>query len=391
MTDALAAILGDFPRSTFATQVFGRAPLHLKERFGHTPLFGWQQLNAVLNSSGAIPANFRILKEGKEQPVHDYLTALRDLRLGHSAIFEDIDRFDPVLAAFLSDLSRSLRCPTRFNMYLSSPGRQGRRLHYDTHDVFVFQVEGEKKWTVYEKTDENAIDSRKSHMARDPDPGSATEFLLASGDVLYLPRGFWHDVVPTTEVSLHLTLGMLVPNGIAFLAWLVDECTEDVVVRSNMPLRAFCDSDEEYSEQRRHFCRQVLDALVRRAASSELAQSHEDFLCAGLPNRTPFNFPHAIGHDALRPGDDAPIRAAVHHLSLSLRDLGLGAGIETVLVFSNRLLRFPAGQYAMLSAALGGEFCSIAGLASHHQLDRDQVRQAVRALLAEGLLLLDAR
>jgi hypothetical protein len=390
VTDALDAILGSFPRSSFASEIFGRAPLHLERRFTDAPLFGWEQLNSILNSGSTITKNFKMLKDGKEEPVYDHLTALRDMRLGHSALFENVDRYDAVLGSFISDLSKSLRCPARFNMYLSSPGQQGRQVHFDTHDVFIIQVEGEKKWTVYDRTDENSIYARKFHDAPDPNLTTSKEFILAKGDVLYLPRGFWHDVMPTNQVSLHLTLGIFVPNGIDFLLWLVDECTEDVVARRNMPLRAFCSSDEEYTTKQRSFFGEVLNTFGQRAQSKSLSISYEEFLCAALPNRTPFNFPYSVGREDLLPGDDTPLRSRVHYVSHSLRDLGIGAGVEAILVFSKRLLRFPAEQHELLNAALSGEACTITSLANRYRsLNQRDVRNTVRVLLGEGLMATD--
>ena len=40
--------------------------------------------------------------------------------------------------------------PFRVNMYMTPPGSQGFTAHSDCHDIFVLQLHGRKRWTVYE-------------------------------------------------------------------------------------------------------------------------------------------------------------------------------------------------------------------------------------------------
>ena len=40
--------------------------------------------------------------------------------------------------------------PVQANAYATPAGAQGFAVHHDTHDVFVLQVAGEKRWLVYE-------------------------------------------------------------------------------------------------------------------------------------------------------------------------------------------------------------------------------------------------
>src|ERR1700682_2004187 len=235
---ALSQLLGPVATRTFFREYFGRRGLHIPGSMLGQPLFGWEQLNALLNHHKGLPAGAKILSDGKEQTPDDYLVLLRDIRRGLTMFFEDIDRHDPTLSQFLNRLSRDLQSPTRFNMYLSSPGQQGRKLHYDTHDVFVVQIEGSKRWTINEITDRSPIYTRKNHDADSPaEQNPYLDCTLRKGAVLYFPRGHWHNVKPVDEVSLHLTLGVFLPNGIELLQWLADECTEVEAARENIPLR----------------------------------------------------------------------------------------------------------------------------------------------------------
>ena len=50
---------------------------------------------------------------------------------------------------FARDLGAALAQPLQVNAYLTPPGNQGFATHYDTHDVFVLQVDGRKRWRIH--------------------------------------------------------------------------------------------------------------------------------------------------------------------------------------------------------------------------------------------------
>ncbi|KAK1290538.1 hypothetical protein QJS10_CPB18g00137 [Acorus calamus] len=110
------------------------------------------------------------------------------------------------------------------NLYLTPARSQGLDRHFDDHCMFVCQLIGQKQWTVlprgagflprlYEPT-------RNLHCSEsDGNVAEGKHFLLGEGDILYIPRGYPHEVHTlndvdkccideTTELSLHLTLGI---------------------------------------------------------------------------------------------------------------------------------------------------------------------------------------
>ena len=42
----------------------------------------------------------------------------------------------------------------------------------------------------------------------------AEEILMRPGDLLYLPRGQFHDALASTDASIHVTLSCAEPNGL---------------------------------------------------------------------------------------------------------------------------------------------------------------------------------
>jgi ribosomal protein L16 Arg81 hydroxylase len=45
------------------------------------------------------------------------------------------------------------------------------------------------------------------------------EVVLTAGDMLYLPRGWWHEVTPLEEGSLHLSIGSYAPSLCDYIIW----------------------------------------------------------------------------------------------------------------------------------------------------------------------------
>ena len=123
-----------------------------------------------------------------------------------------------------AELERQLSADVSVNLYLTPPDSQGFRMHRDLHDVLVLQVEGSKRWQVWEPPQELPVERPvRAHRKlferpfpldgaegpeMKPDPGTMREVELRAGDLLYLPRGFPHAAAAGGEGSLHLTVGL---------------------------------------------------------------------------------------------------------------------------------------------------------------------------------------
>jgi ribosomal protein L16 Arg81 hydroxylase len=43
--------------------------------------------------------------------------------------------------------------------------------------------------------------------------------LLETGDLLYIPRGWWHETTPLDQPSFHLSVGLFVPTLFDYVMW----------------------------------------------------------------------------------------------------------------------------------------------------------------------------
>jgi lysine-specific demethylase/histidyl-hydroxylase NO66 len=101
---------------------------------------------------------------------------------------------------------------TGMNSYLTPPHQQGFAPHYDDVDVFMLQLEGSKRWRLYDAFEDVHRLTRHSNDQFHPDdlPAPTRTVVLKAGDCVYLPRGTCHqgDTVHNVpgEGSLHITL-----------------------------------------------------------------------------------------------------------------------------------------------------------------------------------------
>lgn len=112
---------------------------------------------------------------------------------------------DALTAAFARELPGDQRV-----IVFATPGdTHGFGWHYDAEDVFIVQTGGEKTYYFRENTVDPAPvrgaqpDFRT--FSRETTPIMACT--LAPGDLLYLPRGYWH-VARAHSASLSLSLGI---------------------------------------------------------------------------------------------------------------------------------------------------------------------------------------
>lgn len=107
------------------------------------------------------------------------------------------------------DFEKIFSCRITANVYISPPFSKGYGLHYDTHDVFVYQQYGIKKWSVYNSPINSPKESQPSTLFKHLcDLESRKEMDLHKDSVLYLPRGFFHEAETSESHSIHISFGL---------------------------------------------------------------------------------------------------------------------------------------------------------------------------------------
>jgi ribosomal protein L16 Arg81 hydroxylase len=182
---------------------------------------------------------------GQLQAHRGMLEAL--LSAGTTMLVSDMHQHHPNLQSLAQTLMTFLDTEVSINIYVGQPSSKGFDLHVDHHDVFILQVEGQKEWFVAEPTHRWPL-KVPEHNGPPPDAISWSGILNA-GDVLYLPRGYWHRAQATSDQpTLHLTCGVQPNTGLHILRWLQDELMQCDVFRQDLPPLTQPEAVQEHME-----------------------------------------------------------------------------------------------------------------------------------------------
>ncbi len=243
--DRITAPIG---RERFLASYWTRQAVHLRhDGRSFDDVFGWDALNAILSAHDLTSPAVKMSRSDHPVPPETFTretahgraldtTALIELfREGASFGVTGADSHWAPLRRVKDGLYDVLLESIHTNVYCSPPNTQGFQCHYDTHEVFVLQVEGEKHWRVFWPTTDAPVQGwRVEDTPEGVEP--YVDVVLRKGDVLYVPRGHWHYAVAQDSISLHITAGVACRKGSAFLDWLSDELQQSPIWRRNAPL-----------------------------------------------------------------------------------------------------------------------------------------------------------
>ncbi|HZV84214.1 MAG TPA: cupin domain-containing protein, partial [Brevundimonas sp.] len=236
---SLDELLHPITPEDFKANYEGRKPLHIPA--GATAdkraVLPWATFNGLLAQSAIwTPLTLRVIRNGETIHPDLYCVTLpghvtprpRAARVqalmaeGASVVANDVHTLTPELHHLAAVLGRAFAATIGANVYCSFGGVQAFDSHYDTHDVFAIQTEGEKTWRLYANRADNPIffqqepAAARKMMVEQRGP-LMQEVRMRPGDVLYLPRGWYHDALATEGASLHVTYSVLpLYGGILF-------------------------------------------------------------------------------------------------------------------------------------------------------------------------------
>lgn len=134
---------------------------------------------------------------------------------GATIVLSQAERRVPGLAALCRSVQRAWRWRCQTNVYYTPANAQGFGTHYDAHDVFVLQVEGEKTFRFHAGGPSLPFNDERFDKAVHAAGMEGMSVRLTPGDTLYIPRGTMHDAVANDSgASLHVTLGVFVTTAL---------------------------------------------------------------------------------------------------------------------------------------------------------------------------------
>lgn len=347
---SLTDLLHPFSLEAFHADHDDRAPLHVPADAGRAKadLLSWARFNQLLDQRSIWTAQtLKVVFGGNPVPPHQYCSevrvrGVRALRpdpakvqilaaQGASLIADDAQFLHGPIRALVEPLSRAFAGAVDANIYCSFGGVQAFGTHYDAHHVFAVQTEGEKVWRLYE----NRAEAPESFPADSPDLRRRIadargpvmrEVTMRAGDVLYLPRGWYHDALASSEASLHVTFSVTPLTGRAVLRSLDDLIGADPACRAWLP-PAGRDGGEALKAHLADLAERLAALVKGEAVAADLAKAQARLVPRGgdyaLPVRPTLTFLEPTGVPMPRVGGagDEVLAWAATQRRMALEDM----------------------------------------------------------------------
>ncbi|WP_149538361.1 cupin domain-containing protein [Siccirubricoccus phaeus] len=314
MTLSLDDLLAPMTPARFFAEYHDRQPLHVRggaAKFASA--LSWRQINRLLDMTHIWSGHsLQLVLDGNKVPPEQYCgrATSRDndqvwqpepakvkewVARGASLVLNDVDSLTPGLAAISAALEGAGLGKAQANVYISWQSHKAFPAHFDTHDVWAVQVEGEKTWNIWEGRADwpiphpafRAMGQAQHEQAK----GRLREkVLLKAGDLLYLPRGWYHDALAEAPASVHVAYGVHAVHGVDLMNILLDRAVRDLEFRKPLPRQdgsaaarfALTARAGQLGQRLAEFCRepQVMAVLEQFVAGYRYQRGGNDLLAA---------------------------------------------------------------------------------------------------------------
>ena len=168
----------------------------------------------------------------------DWTALIQGLNLHMPAAANLLNRFRFVPEARLDDVMVSVA---------SDGGGVGP--HFDSYDVFLLQMHGQRRWRISAQSDLSLQEGMPLKILKNFQP--TEEFVLNPGDMLYLPPRYAHEGVAIGACTT-LSIGFRAPTAAELLASVYRQAADDIehnealrTLRFQDPLRGVCKNPGE--------------------------------------------------------------------------------------------------------------------------------------------------
>lgn len=249
----------------FRENYFEKQPLLMKGAIDPQDLLSWKAINEVLPRCDLLSEDaIKVMYKGKRVPKKDYLEEYNDLgtirykfqeenlygflRDGATLVANGIVN-EPSIDCFSQEIAQFTGCHIFSSLYIAFNTQRSFKSHWDSRDIFAVQMQGKKRWIIHAPTFRNPLYMHHSKDMPEYAPNLDDVYMdivLEAGDVLYLPRGWWHDPIPVGEETVHLAVGIFPAYTHNYLTWVSQNMVEKEIARASL---SHYESDKELIAQ----------------------------------------------------------------------------------------------------------------------------------------------
>lgn len=293
----LQKLISPYNPNEFHTQYFEKKHLHISRQSPNyfDKYLSYQRINELISGRNLFPNDVRMVKlinnevesvrispEGKN--IVDTRLITKHFLDGYTLVLNALHKQIPELWDLSSAMSNYFGCMFQTNIYIT-PGQesQGFNVHHDTHDVFIMQISGEKKWEFYESPVPLANTDIKFKPGEHVPGKKIDELTMKPGDFLYVPRGLMHCATTTTDMSIHITGGLMNNTVKELLIERLSAATlNDVRLRKTFPPGYW---NNEPEDQLLNDIQAILKDVTSKDSIKEGLNNLREFCINSMPNR----------------------------------------------------------------------------------------------------------
>jgi ribosomal protein L16 Arg81 hydroxylase len=200
-------------------------------------LLSWNMLRDIIEG-GVFPAEkLRVTSKTEDIPPIFYLengkvnagNLAKLLRQGASLIAVPLDPYIPALNVLCSDIRTRTAENIKAGAIATTGDGGALKYHFDSHDLIIIQLEGNKHWKIYGPPVANLF--KKDETLR-PQGSLIFDDLMRPGDFLFLPAGHCHHCDNGPDLSLHLGIFFEPPTGYDTVRALLPQLIEEEIFRA---------------------------------------------------------------------------------------------------------------------------------------------------------------
>lgn len=235
-------------KEDFSANYLYKKPLLIKDAID--PLqFSWKEVNELYSRGEVAHRDFKIMN-GYEVPKKEYIESysflgVTEYRCITSVLYEYLRngatlvrnriKNEPFVDQISKQIGNFAEARTLVGSYAAFSSKSSYKSHWDTRDVYAVQLLGRKRWILRKPNFESPLYMQQTKNFPDiKEPEEIyMDVILEAGDILYIPRGWWHDPLPLDEETFHLAVATFAPTGFEYMQWLQNAIPNILDCRKN--------------------------------------------------------------------------------------------------------------------------------------------------------------
>lgn len=222
-------------KDTFKTEILYKKPYLFKNSVDLNN-FSWKDVNEIYSRGDISHRDFKLMngyEVSKKEYVEPYdnlgvteyrcITSIlyKYLRNGATLVRNRIKN-EPFIDQISKQIASFSEARTLVGGYAAFSSKSSYKSHWDTRDVYAVQLLGRKRWILKKPNFEFPLYMQQTkNLPHIKEPEEVyMDVILEAGDILYIPRGWWHDPLPLNEETFHLAVATFAPTGFEYMRWL---------------------------------------------------------------------------------------------------------------------------------------------------------------------------